>query len=193
MKKVLVLSAGLLLGMSVQQINAQSTRFGVKIGANYSTLYIPSITRPERLLGLAVGGFAQIALTEDGFFFLQPEALYSAKGAKSTFQGTTYQQRYYYVDVPVLAKINARGAVFEAGPQGSFLLGRRVEAPNGTSTDVAQLNRVSLGAVVGVGYQSTMGLGITLRYANDLSRIISGGGERNTLYQLQLGYLFGAK
>ncbi|GAA4005552.1 hypothetical protein GCM10022408_16660 [Hymenobacter fastidiosus] len=167
--------------------HAQSTRFGLKAGVNYSTTYIPSITRPDRILGLAAGGFAQVALSQDGFFLLQPELLYSAKGSETSFQGNTYQNRLHYLELPVLAKINADGFVFEAGPQLSYLLAARNENAAGTSTDLSGSNRLAVGAVAGVGYQLPMGLGLTLRYANDLSRI-SKGGPRNTLYQLQLSY-----
>jgi hypothetical protein len=46
-----------------------------------------------------------------------------------------------------------------------------------------------VGAAAGVGYQVPMGLSVTLRYVNDLARLTRQG-PRNTLYQLQLSYLF---
>nr|WP_159437480.1 porin family protein [Hymenobacter daecheongensis] len=171
---------------------AQSTRFGLKAGANYSTTYIKNITRPDRILGLTAGVFAQVPLLQDGFFLLQPELLYSAKGSETSFQGTTYQNRLHYLELPVLAKLNADGFVFEAGPQLSYLLADRQEAFGGIGSNIDNYNRLVVGAVAGVGYQLPMGLGLTLRYANDLSRI-SEDGPRNTLYQLQLSYALPGK
>ncbi|MBW3130550.1 porin family protein [Hymenobacter profundi] len=191
MKKLLLTSIILLTGSLSSQ--AQNVRFGIKAGANYSNVYFRNITRPERLWGFAAGGFAQIPLTADGFFSIQPELLYSMKGSKGPVSfGGEYRQRLHYIDLPVLAKINASGFIFELGPQISFLAAARSQTPNGTFTDLNGSNRLVLGAVAGVGYQLPMGLGITLRYANDLTTL-SPNGPRNTLYQAQLGYLFAGK
>ncbi|UOR06785.1 PorT family protein [Hymenobacter aerilatus] len=191
MKKLLLF--GIILSAGSLSAQAQTTRFGLKAGANYSNVYLNGITRPERLWGFAAGGFAQIPLTQDGFFSVQPELIYSAKGSKTSLSfGGEYRQRLHYIELPVLAKINASGFIAELGPQVSFLAAARFETPNGTSTDLEGSNRLALGAVAGVGYQLPMGLSITLRYANDLTKL-SPNGPRNTLYQAQLGYLFAGK
>ncbi|TGE24079.1 PorT family protein [Hymenobacter aquaticus] len=190
MSKLFLPCAILILGSISCQ--AQSPRFGLKAGVNYSNTYIPNVTRPDRILGVAAGGFAQVALSQDGFFLLQPELMYSAKGSEQRFQGKTYQGRLHYLELPVLAKINADGFVFEAGPQLSYLLAARNETPVGTFTDLSGANRLVVGAVAGVGYQLPMGLGLTLRYANDLTRI-SDAGPRSSVYQLQASYLLTGK
>jgi hypothetical protein len=190
MKKLLLPGALVLLG-SLSSC-AQSVRFGLKAGVNYSNTYIPQITRPDRILGLAAGAFAQVSLSADGLWRLQPELLYSAKGSERQFNLGTFRDRLHYLELPVLAQRHAGGWVVEVGPQLSYLLAGRLDSFNGPTSDLRRYNRLVVGAVAGVGYQLPMGLGVTLRYANDLSRSFQGG-ERNTLYQLQLGYVFPGK
>lgn len=152
MKKIAILFILLFLTGWSSTAHAQSIHFGLKAGANYSNVYFKNVTRPERLWGFAAGGFAQIALTRDGFFAIQPELLYSAKGAKSTLQLYSYHQRLHYLELPIVAKINAAGLIFEVGPQVSLLMAARNELPSGTSTDLSGYNRLTLGAIAGVGY-----------------------------------------
>lgn len=168
---------------------AQSVRFGLKAGGNYSTLYFKNVTRPDRRLGLSAGGFARLPFAKNSLFSLQPELVYSAKGTQATYLGQTDRSRFHYLELPVLVHLQAQGIFVEAGPQLSYLFGARFESAAGTETGLAGYRRLIVGAAAGVGYQVPMGLSLTLRYANDLTRLARQG-PRHTLYQLQLGYLF---
>lgn len=151
-------------------------------------------------IGFLGGALLNIGLTDDSFFSVQPEVLYSQKGFENkpteyaaTVLGTGFTQKregevnYNYLDVPVLLKINAGGFVVEAGPQYSYLLSANNQTkvtntaqPNGTpqvseaqdKTDVSGLNRNELGYVAGLGFQAANGLSLSLRYTGALNNFV---------------------
>jgi hypothetical protein len=184
---------------------AQQLRFGAKAGANYATFKARNITAPDRRFGFNGGLVARMTFTDDQFWNAQAELLYSAKGAQDKFgldaagNRTTYNYRLHYLDLPILAKINADGLTFETGPQLSYLLG--VDTNNTGqlfgSARRQDFTSLALGYVVGLGYELPTGLSLTLRYATDVttsSNPYAGGFiTRNSMFQGQLGYLFGAK
>ncbi|UPL48583.1 porin family protein [Hymenobacter sublimis] len=192
MKKLLLLCPALLLSSWPLLTQAQGVRLGLKAGVNYSSVTSPGYEGPTRRFGPVAGVFAQLPLSSDGFLLVQPELLYSAKGSQSTYINGTFASRLHYLDVPVLVKINVDGLFFELGPQVSFLAAARYETSTGTSTSVRGSNRVAAGGAAGVGYQLPMGLGLTLRYTHDLTRLYSLG-PRNTVFQAQASYLLGDK
>lgn len=186
-KKLLLFCAALGATAGARPAAAQHVRVGLKAGLNYSNVtgYVDGI---KRLLGPAAGFFAQVPLSANGRFLFQPELLYSAKGSKVTYPSGTYRNRSHYVDVPLLAHLTTHGLFFELGPQVSFLAAARYETSNGTFTDLSGSNRVAAGALAGIGYQLPSGLGATLRYTHDLTRI-SPQGPRNSVFQLQVSWL----
>ena len=189
MNKRWIVWAGVVFGCWPGLAPAQGVRYDLKAGGNYSTLYFQDVTRPDRRLGFSAAGVARLPLAANSLFSVQPELAYSAKGAQTTYQGQTNRSRFHYLELPVLVHLQAKGLFVEAGPQLSYLLGTRFETAGGTETGRAGYRRLLVGAVAGVGYQVPMGLSLTLRYANDLTRL-SDQGPRHTLYQLQVGYLF---
>jgi Outer membrane protein beta-barrel domain len=187
MKKLFLCCAALVLSTAAQPLAAQHVRAGLKAGLNYSNV-TSTIGGIKRLLGPAAGAFVQIPLSSDGFFLVQPELLYSAKGSRVQYNLGTYTQRSHYIDVPLLAKITVNGLFFELGPQISFLAAIRNESPYGTFTSTKDSNRFTLGAASGIGYQLPQGLGLTLRYTHDITRIYQYG-PRNSVFQLQASML----
>ncbi|RTQ53436.1 PorT family protein [Hymenobacter gummosus] len=199
-------------------------RVGVKVGGTYSNVSgdnVQQITGSnyssklgDYKLGYNAGLAFQLPISSDGFFAIAPEILYNRKGyeitteskdgaALAAFPGATKveqeQQRVlHYLDVPVLARINAGGLFFEAGPQVSYLFGSKTKSqttlkyadgsknktddPNqgfldytGLSQDDADksdLAQFDIGAVAGVGYQSQSGLSVGLRYARGFNSLI---------------------
>ena len=184
----------------------QQLRFGVKAGVNYAKGYTPNVVGYNRLLGFNGGVVARYQLSPDGFWNIQPELLFSAKGDKNKYAGSlpnTRLTRHYrrnYLDLPILAKVNARGLTFETGPQLSYLLSvsGRDNFLNGNQLE--GYNRFQAGYAVGVGYELPAGLSLTVRYGADLTSIYKapqGLGyhdtTRNSVFQAQLGYLLGAR
>ena len=199
MKKLWIGSAILFSGSSLAPsiaLGQATTRFGVKAGINYSKLGAHNLAGSEWLVGVVGGAFAQIPLSPDGFFLFQPELLYSGKGGKYIMGGQTYTQRLHYLDLPLLGKINAHGFTFEAGPQASYLMASREETWFGVSSELSNYQRLTIGAVAGVGYQTPVGLSLTIRYAGDLGNAggkQSGMPQKSSVYQFQLGYILGGK
>ncbi|WBO83585.1 porin family protein [Hymenobacter yonginensis] len=192
MKNLFLSGATFLLSTIFISANAQNVRWGVKVGVNYAGVTSPNYEGPQRRWAPAVGVFAQVPLSSDGFLILQPELLYSQKGSRITYASGTYTDRFHYLDLPILARINAGGLFFEVGPQISYLVAVRNEGPTGTFTNTEGANRLQAGGVAGVGYQLPMGLGLGVRYTHDLVRIARQG-PRNSVFQAQLSYLLGSR
>ena len=212
---------------------AQAVRFGVRAGANLSNLAgdLQNQDTFNNKFGFVGGVLVNLGLGSDSFFSIQPEVLYSQKGWKNkpdninaTILGLGYtvnregNVNLNYLDVPVLAKINAGGFIIEAGPQYSYLLSANNKTtttttlqPNGTprtseatnKTDVSNLRRSELGYVAGIGFQAENGVGLSLRYngsfndfvKNDDGNYFNGDlrSARNSVFQLSLAYLITTK
>lgn len=215
MKKIAALSLTLLSISVAQAQDAGGLRIGVKVGATYSSLsgdQASQIAGPgfnndlgSFKLGYNAGIGTSIPLSSDGFFSIAPELLYNRKGyevSSTRMAGTTEieveQQRVlHYLDLPILAKINAGGLFFELGPQVSYLFGSKVKQQittkdaNGNKTkvdnngdfqdysgvkrgpsDKSDLSQFDIAGVAGIGYQTEGGLSLGLRYAQGFNSLI---------------------
>ena len=204
MKKI-VLSLGLLLGIAgVAQ--AQETRFGAKIGLGLATITGSDIKEVKNLVVFNGGVMADISFSD--LISFHPELLYSQRGAKSdgTYTGVTYTgtTRLGYIDVPLLLRIKASGLFFEAGPQLGILLSQNTEATvaysgrstTSSSSSTEGLRKLDFGYVVGVGFQLPEGLELGIRYNGgllDLNDPSDSPKQYNSVFQFQVGYLFGGK
>ncbi len=108
--------------------------------------------------------------------------------------------RLNYIDVPVLARVNAGGLFFELGPQVGFLVAAKQKAEvSGVTSEQNIKDRVrtvDFGYAAGLGYQLSNGPGIGLRYNGGFidTRNPSGSSAvRNSAFQLYLSYQFGSK
>lgn len=130
-----------------------------------------------------------------------PELLYSQKGVKFESGGFTSHTRLSYLDIPLLVRVKTQGLFFEAGPQVGFLLAQKNEvslsgygSTSNSSTDGTR--KVDFGYIAGVGYQLPQGLEFGIRYNGGISDLASNSSDmkqRNSVFQLQVGYLFGGK
>ena len=205
MQKVL-LSLGLLAGVSFAA-QAQSISYGIKAGASLTNFTGDNTGDLKNVFGFHGGLVANFAVNDA--FSIQPEVLYSMKGAKSEENlGMGYTSkstaRLHYIDVPVLARVNAGGLFFELGPQVGFLVAAKSKNEitggvlGGTSTnDIKnELSSVDFGYAAGLGYQISNGPGIGLRYNGGLTNLDKDSGSskvRNSAFQLYLTYMFGGK
>ena len=191
MKKTLLFFAFILTTVVAAQ--AQAPRFGVRVGANYSGFSGDDADNLDRMFGFHAGITSQFSLTSDDFFAIQPEILFSKKGAES--EDDNYKAKLSYIDVPVLAKVNAGPLYFEAGPQVSFRIGGDIEVGgNNVIDDLDAFKRTSLGYAAGVGLASTpLGLSVGVRYNGDISKLYDADDVsdiRNNLFMLTVGYMF---
>jgi hypothetical protein len=201
MKKIL-LPLGLFIG-SVSLANAQATSFGVKAGVSLTNATGDGAgNNTKNIVGFHGGLFANFAINDA--FSIQPEVLYSMKGLKSEgliiSSADEITSRLNYIDVPVLARVNAGGLFFELGPQVGFLTTakQKAETAGGTTEqDIKdRVRTVDFGYAAGLGYQLNNGPGIGLRYNGgfiDTKNPSSSSAVRNSAFQLYLSYQFGGK
>ncbi|WP_276499805.1 porin family protein [Pontibacter litorisediminis] len=169
---------------------ADAQRIGIRVGANYAGLTGDEAPATDRMFRFHAGLTSKFFLTTDEFFAIQPEVLFSQKGAES--DDDAFKIKLSYIDVPVLAHINAGPIFFEAGPQVSFRVGGDIEVNgNNIDDDLDQFKRTSLGYAAGVGFAAPMGLTIGVRYNGDISQLndVDDAPEyRNSVFMLTLAY-----
>ncbi|TYZ06254.1 PorT family protein [Hymenobacter lutimineralis] len=192
MKRLLLLN--LFCGL-LNPVFAQSGP-GLKVGATYTRYAGPNTNNLDYQVGVQGGLTYNLRLSQEGFFSLQPELLYTQKGARVTEDGRRYSSRLHYLDVPILARINTAGFVVEAGPQIGFLL-KQTGNYSGQAPTYAY-RKLDLGYVAGLGYQAQQGYVAGVRYNGGLADIfdmLAGGtvNPHNNGFQAYLGYVFGQK
>lgn len=180
-------------------------RVGLKAGLNLATLAGTRFVDTKYVVGFSAGFMADFGLGEH--FAFHPELLYSQKGAKGSYlapsgAGLSEEERVHYLDLPLLLRARASGFFFEAGPQLGYLLAQKStftttlpgfdpEISTVTGTDASR--RLDVGYVLGLGYALPQGWEIGLRYNGGLADVQDPGADpklRNSVFQLQAGYLF---
>ena len=209
-------TAGLLVfAMTVtaqeQQTPAESTptaKFGIKGSFQLTSLYVDNVSSEHMKAGFNAGVFAKLPVTTG--FSIQPELLYSVKGAKDTYsnflQGDgEYRFNLGYVELPVLAVVNiAKNFNIHAGGYAAYLVNANVKDVNndGTiegATDLStdNFNRWDFGLAGGAGFDfGNVTLGA--RYNYGLSNIGKSGNlsgdltknSRNAGVAIYLGFGF---
>ena len=196
--KKFILSLGLLAGVA-GVANAQEARFGVKAGVNLASITGDNTNGIKNTVGASVGVMADISFSD--LISFHPELLFSQKGAKQEDSGFKVDTRLNYIDLPLLLRVKADGLFFEAGPQVGFLASHKTEATYngstiGSSSSTDGIRKVDVGYIAGVGYQLPQGLELGLRYNGGISDLSDPSGSsksRNSVFQFQVGYLFGGK
>lgn len=217
MKKLFIACAFVLGTFTAAQ--AQAT-FGVRGGANLSNL--SGDLRDEELFENKVSFHAGVTLNfplVEDFVSIQPELLYSRKGFKTSGEEYTnllLQTRrregsvnYNYLDLPVLANINAGPVYFELGPQLSYLLSvnNETEVYDGNGNQIASsrdekskegLSEFEIGYAAGVGFSAQNGISLGLRYNGAFSDFVKEDvnfegdltNARHSVFMLTLGVKF---
>jgi hypothetical protein len=135
-------------------------------------------------------------------------------GAGTYTSSQSGKLRLGYLDLPLLLRLKAAGAFLEVGPQLGVLLSREqdnttvteVTYAGGTGSSVTTQNvsssgtdgarKLDVGYVLGVGYRLPQGLELGLRYNGGLAKLAEGDSApklHNSVFQFQVGYLFGAQ
>ncbi|MHA4847457.1 porin family protein [Flavitalea antarctica] len=145
---------------------SQDFQLGVKGGVNISN-YTGGDFENSAIVGFHGGIIVGLMLGDH--FSIQPEALFSAQGAK--IKGVSNNEEKFkvsYITLPVLAKYRFTGGFYiEAGPQVGFKLDESI--PDNTIENFAEDLDLSIAA--GIGYHSPIGLGIGARYNAGLSKV----------------------
>ncbi|MBO3273372.1 porin family protein [Hymenobacter defluvii] len=203
MKKILLtlsLLTGITAAAQAQSATGGGTRFGLKVGVVAATLagndkdFRGDV---QNRFGFQAGVTTTTTLGVGGLFELHPELLYSQRGYQIEDVSKT---TFHNIDVPLLARLNAAGLVFEAGPQVGYLFAHKTKFDDSAQPDITgrgQLNKLQFGYIVGVGYQLASGPNVGIRYNRSITRLYDGdaalpGGNNiyNSVFQFQLGFAF---
>jgi len=102
MKKIALLCVSLLF-ISVLSTNTfAQLKFGAKAGLNIATINGDDADAMDSKTGLVLGGFMTYQFSH--MFAVQPEILYSMKGAKADGNGSKVTFSLNYIEIPVLVK-----------------------------------------------------------------------------------------
>ncbi len=175
----------LFLLFGIFNFNAQESSYGVRIGANLSSISSDDI--PENLedsrFGFVVGFLAEFPITEK--ISIQPEFQYSSQGNDDE------TLRVDYLQLPIFLKYNFKDRFnVHIGPQA----GLKIWEWEDNTVLETNFNTFDFAAVAGVGVNLTENFFADLRYAFGISNIIDDEGipggidasSRNI--QLSFGY-----
>ncbi len=176
---VLVLGVLLVCGGSTA---AQGLAVGLRGGVNFANVSFdgddagPSL---DRRMGVVAGGFVTLPLIS--WLDVQPELLYSSKGAQLDEEGIQSKLVLDYLELPVLGRVSGAapgGTRFYvvAGPTVSFRLRAKTRTEFGNATEERDISdeveRLDIGLAAGAGLEFRRFV-IDGRYTHGLSDIDS--------------------
>ncbi len=194
MKKVIILAIGVLFAGAA---NAQS--FGIKGGANFANIIKTGDEdfNTELKPGFNAGIFVEIPIVSS--FSIAPELMFSQKGYKTSgtsllFGPNEYSVTTNFIELPILAKINATNKFsIVLGPQVSFLTATTEKFTQGSDTykntireENDNLKKSLFGGVGGINIGLTESLSLHGRYAIDFQKNNENGTSETPLYKNQV-------
>ncbi len=182
-------------------------KFGIKGGVNLSNLYVDNVKDENVKVGANIGFYAKIPVVKG--LSIQPEILYSQKGAQVNYNNILgsgkYRYNFDYIEVPITAVINvAKNFNILAGGYTGFLASAKVKDvdANGNIRGVTELNKDNFesfdyGLVGGLGFDIE-NTNIGLRYSYGLKNIGKDGSlsgnllqnSKNSVISLTIGFAF---
>ena len=167
-----------------QQTSAETSlkpKFGIKGGFDLTSLYISDVSSEHMKPGFDAGVFAKLPVTRG--FSIQPELIYSLKGAKDTYdnfvQGSgEYRFNLGYMELPLLAVVNITpNFSLHAGGYAAYLVNANVknvdnngEVQGATELNTNDFNRWDFGLAGGAAFDIE-NFTIGARYSYGLSNI----------------------
>ncbi len=190
MKKLLII----LLTCSAGYTYAQPINFGVKGGANFTTVKKEGQPNMDYKTGFHLGVLAHIHM--DDKLALQPEISYSQHGGKDK-NNSNIKLNLNYVNIPILLQyMFADGFRIQTGPQFGILTGAKLEVGNVESDVKTSFKSLDVAIPLGISYLSNSGFGADARWLFGLSDINDVQGiakTTNSGAQVGVFYLFGSK
>lgn len=189
MKKLLLaFLASFVTYTTIAQVN-----FGVKGGANISTIRLTNGDAADRVLDFHVGGLAQVKLSD--LFAVQPEIMYSRQGMKTKMftRNIRYEDQLSYINIPVLGKYTAEsGFHIHTGPQFGFLLSAKTTQPDVNEDKSDFYKKFDFAWALGAGHLTRSGIGFDARFNFSLTNMAKpeGANHKQTVWQIGLYYQF---
>ncbi len=193
-------------------VKAQDIYYGPKVGANITHILYSGddviSNNNQMILSSHLGVFAEFIFTD--FFSVQPELLYSVKGARfSDSNDIDFKSAYIYkyLSLPIVVKYYVTEEIsVEVGPQIAYLLSaKNVETSEflasslgqeAASVDIKEDMQVyDFGATAGVGYLTKNGIYVSARYNMGLLNTFKTDTDftdtfKNGAIQLSVGFSF---
>lgn len=182
----------LVFAASFTALKAQ-LKIGVKGGVNYANLTGSDVSGNKGKAGFHAGVLVNLPLT--GTVSVQPEAVFSTQGGKSTESGMPdINVNLNYINVPVLAKLTtASNFIIETGPQFGYLISAKTKQ-GGDKEDVKDVFKsTDFSWVFGVGYMVANTIGVDVRYHLGLTSIAKEAKAKNSVFQAGIFILLGGK
>jgi hypothetical protein len=205
--KTIVLAALILIlaAVSSEATFGQIAGKGLKFGMTISNLNgAGAETGLTSQVGFSAGGFLILNLA--GVFSIQPEILFTQKGAEFESGANYYEYHYSYVEVPILLKLtlaNENAAIrpsIYAGPFVGFKASAKLETyldpdqEESKEENLHSVRSIDAGFVVGAGADFRIGPGsilLDLRYGMSLlSAATTGAKITHSVIYAFLGYSF---
>lgn len=193
MKKVLF--AALMMFSSVgafAQHAVGSFNLQPKIGVSIANLTDMKDSDPR--VGLVAGVEGEYQVSD--IFSISAGALYSMQGAKSTVsalgQSATATTKLDYINVPIMANVYVvKGLAVKLGIQPGFKVSSTVKTDLNTSTGSRDIKAqsVDFSIPVGVSYEYS-NFQLDARYNLGLTKVFENGKDKNSVFQITLGYKF---
>lgn len=162
--------------------SAQSIKFGLKAGVNFSN-FTGSEINTDALTSFHAGLMTEIKIFKN--FGLQPELLYSTQGATLNGLGTQIKNELGYISIPLLAKFYLNDDFsLEVGPQVSFLLNEK------NNFALQDSNTFDFAIAGGLTYKLGKHFFVQGRYGLGLTEPKRDASVKNSVLQGSLGYLF---
>ncbi len=193
--------ATLILFCTVLIASAQfKAQIGLKGGLNLASI---NTDDPKASYDATTGyHFGAYALIKVLSFGIQPEVLYSVKGAAGEIDvagvKSDFSQDFVYLEFPVMAKFYLPlGLNLQAGPQFGTLISAegKIQNSGGTTTiSKGSYKNSDISAAFGAGWDMPFGLNVSARYVIGLSDVNDGNGAdaKNRTFQLSVGFkIFG--
>lgn len=156
---------------------AQGIDFGIKAGANFSTL--TDATGLKNKTGFHGGLFLGLKFNDK--IALQPELLYSQQGAEFDMGKIDLN----YINVPVVVKYYlVQGLNIQMGPQFGFVVDDNI------SNAIFEAEDFDVSGVIGAGYDFPFGIRLDARYNFGFTDVVKDTGSKNGVFSIALGYSF---
>jgi hypothetical protein len=165
--------------------SAQSVSYGILAGASFSDMMSTDFSATTSA-GFAGGLYAGIPLGKS--FTLEPELLYTNKGAN--VEGASATVNLNYIEIPVLARYNFTtdgGPFAYAGPYVGFNMNCNTTTTLATTncSDASVNANTVFGGALGVGFQKSA-WGFDLRYEYDFTDAVDAGPGKNSAFMALL-------
>ena len=198
MKKIILTAAIMLASVGAYaQFAVGSINLQPKVGMNIATL--TDYEDAKSRIGLAAGLEAEYQVSD--IFSLSAGAIYSQQGTKLSWVrgGVDVAQtlKLDYINVPILANVYvAKGLAVKLGVQPGFNVTAKLEhketaagRTRKTTGDVEDVKSVDFSIPVGLSYEYA-NFQLDARYNWGVSKVADDNDEKNSVFQITLGYKF---